>query len=169
MADAGEPGLAAFTVDVDKAMNKGKDGKKAPSDKYSEFFSAIKKSVYPNGILDEQTDLGWDNIEGEVMTEMLTAELAAGKMFTQIEHPVFRFADPDLIATVVFARMFVETINRNPHLFPGMTVMKRALNELLISWNRQGRKEQVAIAQAVTVSIADTEKNDTTAKNLFGR
>jgi hypothetical protein len=160
-------GLAAFgTTDMGKVAPK-KDSKKPQSNKYKEFLDAIHSTAFSDKNIDEQTGLQWDNIEGETMGVVLTEELFAGSMFTEINHPFFRFATLDEFRDQYFLKIFKETLERHPYLTPAITASKQKLNELMVSLERQGRQELVEMVRSFQVSMQDNEKSDPMMKAMM--
>ncbi len=166
------PPLAAFGVtSLDTAIGKKKD-QKPPRSKYEEFLGAIHEIAFSDKNVDMQTRLEWDNIEGEVMAEVLSADLMAGTMFTQIEDDLFAFSSPQEIIQEMFAaemgKQYVELINKRPYFLPSITVMKKKLNELVISLQGLGRQELIQMLQSFQVSMQENERNDAMMKGLRG-
>ena len=120
-----------------------------------------------------QTRLEWENIEGEVMAEVLAADLTSGTMFTQINDDLFSFISPEEYVENLFAKkvanQFSELINQRPNLFPPITVMKKKLNELVISLGGLGREELIRMLQSFQVSMQENERNDALQKALIRR
>ena len=126
--------------------------------KYAEFFGALKSSVKadPENI-DQQTGLEFENIEGEVMGDVLTSALMIGSMYNQITDNFFTFESPDAIMDKTFAKIIMDTVKKDPLIF---SILKRTLNFLMVSWKRQGRSEMVQVAQALSISLQESEKKD---------
>jgi hypothetical protein len=160
------PPLAAFgTTPLDKGIGK-KGETKAAKSKYEDFLGAIHDVAFSDKNVDMQTRLEWENIEGEVMAEVLAADLMSGTMFTQIEDDLFSFASPQELVEDLFTQKFVEIINQRPHLFPPITIMKKKLNELIISLAGLGREELIRMLQSFQVSMQENERNDALLKGL---
>jgi hypothetical protein len=138
--------------------------------KYKAFFDAIYHIVYPTTEqqVDQQTDLQWENIEGEVMLEILKADIISGVPFIEIKHPFFKFATRQECLDKMITDKFVEKLAEK-HLLPSMAVMKRKLNELLVSHKRAGRSELVQVMQAFNMSMAEHEHTDALRSRLGGR
>jgi len=163
------PPLAAFgTTPLDKGIGKKTDSKPTKS-KYEDFLGAIHAVAFSEKNVDMQTRLEWDNIEGEVMAEVLAADLMAGTMFIQIEDDLFTFPTVEEYAEDLFVKKYVELIGHNPHLFPPLTVMKRKVNELVISLYGAGREELIRMLQSFQVSMQENERNDSLQKALLRR
>ena len=167
------PPLAAFgTTPLDKGIGK-KTGEKQSKSKYEEFLGAIHSVAFSDKNVDMQTRLEWENIEGEVMAEVLAADLMSGTMFTQIEDDIFTFSSPQEIMDEMFARevskQFMEFINQRPYLIPSLIVLKKKLNELVISLSGLGREELIRMLQSFQVSMQENERNDAMMKGLMRR
>ena len=167
------PPLAAFgTTDLNKGIGKKGDQKPSKS-KYEDFLGAIHDIAFSDKNVDMQTRLEWDNIEGEVMAEVLSADLMTGTMFTHIDdHPYFFFKSPQEIMQEMFAteiaKQYVEFINRRPYMSPALTIMKKKLNELVVSLGGLGRQELIQMLQSFQVSMQENERNDAMMKGLRG-
>jgi hypothetical protein len=156
------PNLAGFegndSMELSPQNIKPRKAQKEALGKYAEFFGALKSSTLAETAdIDQQTGLEFENIEGEVMGEVLASALTSGSMYNQVTDPFFTFESPDFILNKIFADKFMEAITRNPHVF---LVLKRQLNSLMISFKRQGRQEMVQIAQALSISLSESEKKD---------
>ena len=156
------PNLAGFesgdSMELSPQNIRPKRPRKEELGKYGEFFSALKSSTLAaEKDIDQQTGLEFENIEGEVMGEVLASALTSGSMYDQINDSFFSFESPDHILNKIFAKTTVEAFRRNPHIFP---ILKRQLNTLMISFKRQGRQEMVQIAQALSISLSESEKKD---------
>ena len=166
---APSPAVPFGNVPLDKGIGK-KDGQKQQKSKYEDFLGAVHSIAFSEKDVDMQTRLEWDNIEGEVMAEVLTADLMTGTMFTQIEDDLFAFASPQEIMQEMFvdeiAKQFIEFINKRPYMFPALTVMKKKLNELVISLGGLGRQELIQMLQSFQVSMQENERNDAMMKAL---
>lgn len=129
--------------------------------KYKAFVDAIYHVAHPSTDqqIDQQTDLQWENIEGEVMLEVLKLDIISGVPFLEITHPFFRFATRQECLDKMFIDIFVEKLTEK-HLLPSMTTLKRSLNQLLVSHKRMGRAELIQMFQAFTVSMAEHEHTD---------
>ena len=169
MPEANPKNLAAFgTTPLGKLEEaKSKNQRPAVQSKYKDFLDAIHSTAFSDKNIDEQTGLEWDNIEGEVMGVVLAEELFSGSMFVDIDHPFFRFATVEEYRDAYFVRAFVETLNRHPYLIPAITVSKQKLNELMVSFKRQGRIELVEMLKAFQVSLQDSEKSDLLQKQMM--
>lgn len=168
-----DSGLAAMdpksfgVVPVNQALSKKPE--KAPDvSKFKELLGAIHDAAYPSGSPDEQTELQWDNIEGEVMGEVLAHAVVAGTPFDQIDHPFFKFATPHECLDKTFEQVLLDTVRNKKFIIPSISAMKENLNRLMISFNRQGRAEQVRMLQALSISLQEQERNDPT-KSFLGR
>ena len=167
------PPLAAFGVTpIDKGIAKKSDGKPLKS-KYEDFLGAIHDIAFSDKNVDMQTRVEWDNIVGEVMAELLAADMMSGTMFTHIDdHPYFYFATPQEILQKMFAeetaKQYVEFINKRPYMFPALSVTKKKLNELVISLGGLGRQELIQMLQSFQVSMQENERNDALMKGLRG-
>jgi hypothetical protein len=163
----GLAGLPFGSVDASKIGKKEGNIKPAPS-KYQEFMNAIHTAAFSNDALDEKTRLEWENIEGEVMAELISADMISGTAMIHIDDdPLFVFEDPETIIREWFIKQYVETINRNPYLIPSLTVVKQKLNELIISYQGRGRAELIQMLQSFQVSLQESEKNDALQKALL--
>lgn len=165
------PPLAAFGITpLEKGLVK-KGESRQPRSKYEDFLGAIHAIAFSEKNVDMQTRLEWDNIEGEVMAEVLAADLASATMFTQVEDDLFEFETPsdyvsDLFAKEI-AKQYVELINQRPHFVPSITVMKRKVNELVISLGGLGREELIRMLQSFQVSMQESERSDAMVKGLM--
>jgi hypothetical protein len=164
------PPLAAFgTTDLNKGIGK-KGGEQKQKSKYEDFLGAIHDVAFSDKNVDMQTRLEWDNIEGEVMAEVLAADLMTGTMFTKIEDDLWNFATPEEIMQEMFAteiaRQYIEFINKRPYLLPAISVMKKKLNELVVSLGGLGRQELIQMLQSFQVSMQENERNDALMKGL---
>jgi hypothetical protein len=144
------------SMELKTVQDKDRKPKKEPVGKYQEFFGALKGSTLADNV-DQQTGLEFENIEGEVMGVVLNAALTTGSMYDQINDTFFTFESPDFLLQKLFEQKFVDMVTRNPHIF---AVIKQSLNELMISFKRQGRMEMVQIAQALSISLQESEKKD---------
>jgi len=138
--------------------------------KYKAFVDAIYHVAHPttDQQIDQQTDLQWENIEGEVMLEVLKADIISGVPFLEITHPFFKFASRQECVDRMFVDKFVEKLIEK-HLLPSMATMKRSLNQLLVSHKRMGRAELIQMFQAFTVSMQEHEHTDALRSRLGGR
>jgi hypothetical protein len=147
-------------------------GQRQPDEnsKYKAFVDAIYHVAHPKDEqqIDQQTDLQWENIEGEVMLEVLKYDINNGVPFLEITHPFFRFGNLKECVDKMFIDLFVERLIEK-HLLPGPIIMKRKLNELLVSHKRAGRGELIQMFQAFTVSMAEHEHTDALRSRLGGR
>jgi hypothetical protein len=147
-------------------------GQKQPDEnsKYKAFVDAIYHVAHPKDDqqIDQQTRLEWENIEGECMLEVLKADIISGVPLLQIDHPFFRFATPQECLDKMFIDLFVEKATQK-YLLPSMAIMKRKLNELLVSHKGAGRAELIQMFQAFTVSMAEHEHTDALRSRLGGR
>jgi len=163
------PPLAAFgTTPLDKGIGKRGESKPQKS-KYEDFLGAIHAIAFSEKNVDMQTRLEWDNIEGEVMGEVLGADLMSGTMFIQIEDDLFTFATVEEYIEELFMKKFVELLNQHPYLIPSITVLKKKLNELVISLGGLGREELIRMLQSFQVSMQESERSDTLQKALLRR
>lgn len=138
--------------------------------KYKAFIDAIYHVAHPttDQQLDQQTRLEWENIEGEVMLEVLKADIISGVPFLEVTHPLFRFATRQESLDKMFIDVFVEKTMAK-HLLPSMAILKRKLNELLVSHKGIGRAELIQMFQAFTVSMQEHEHIDALRSRLGGR
>jgi hypothetical protein len=145
-----------------------------PSDegsKYKAFVDAIYHVAHPttDQQIDQQTRLEWENIEGEVMLEVLKADIISGVPFLEItDDPIFRFSTRQELIDDMFFDIFIEKLTQK-HLLPSMAILKRKLNELLVSHKGAGRAELIQMFQAFTVSMAEHEHTDALRSRLGGR
>lgn len=154
------PPLASFgTVDMSKVAAKAGD-RPAPPSKYKEFMDAIHGVAFSDKNIDEQTELEWTNIEGEVMGVVLTEDLLSGTMMIPVRNRMFKFKDPEAQIRLIFAKKFAETLTHHPMLIPSITIGKQKLNELMVSYMRHGRTELVEMVKAFQVQLQDTQSND---------
>jgi hypothetical protein len=143
--------------------------KKVPEDesnRYKALFNAMYKIFYPTKAeqVDQQTDLQWVNIEGEVMLEVLKMDIISGVPLAQLDDdPYFRYASPQECLDKVIADKFVEKMQER-YLLPSMTSLKRNLNLLLVSEGRKGRIELVQAFSALTFSMQEHEHNESLMK-----
>lgn len=152
--------LAGFgTTDLSKVAAKAGERAPPPS-KYKDFMDAIHGVAFSDKNIDEQTELEWTNIEGEVLGVVLTQDLLSGTMMNPIRNRMFRFKSPESQIQEIFLKKFVETINHHPNLIPSITVGKQKLNELMVSYMRHGRTELVEMVKAFQVQLQDTQSND---------
>jgi hypothetical protein len=138
--------------------------------KYKAFVDAIHQIAHPSTDqqIDQQTRLEWENIEGEVMLEVLKADIISGVPFLEINHPFFRFATRAELIDKMFVDIFVERATEK-HLLPSMAILKRKLNELLVSHKGVGRAELIQMFQAFNVSMAEHEHTDAMRSRMGGR
>jgi hypothetical protein len=139
-------------------------GLKPPDEgsKFKGLFDAIYAIVYPRADqqLDQQTRLEWENIEGEVMLEVLKGDILSGVPFLEItDDSIFRFSTRQELIDDMFLDIFIEKLTEK-HLLPSLAILKRKLNELLISHKGGGRTELVQIFQALTMSMQEHEHTD---------
>ena len=152
--------LAGFgTTDLSKVAAKAGD-RPAPPSKYKEFMDAIHGVAFSDKNIDEQTELEWTNIEGEVMGVVLTQDLISGTMMKPIRNRFFKFKSPEAQMREIFLKKFVETVNHHPNLIPSITTGKQKLNELMVSYQRHGRTELVEMVKAFQVQLQDTQRDD---------
>lgn len=123
-------------------------------------MDAIHGVAFSDKNIDEQTELEWENIEGECMAVVLTADLMTGTMMIPVRNRLFRFKSPEKQMSEIFAKKFVETLTHHQNLFPVITVGKQKLNELMVSYQRHGRTELVEMVKAFQVQLQDTQSND---------
>lgn len=136
--------------------------------KYKAFIDAIYHVAHPttDQQIDQQTRLEWENIEGEVMLEVLKADIISGVPFLEItNHPFFRFASRQECLDTMFIGIFVEKAMAK-HLLPSMAILKKKLNELMVSHKGAGRSELIAMFQAFTVSMQEHEHTDASRSRL---
>lgn len=151
------PPMAAFgTTNLQAVAAKAGEKPKEPS-KYKDFLDSIHSIAFSDKNIDMQTELEWDNIEGEVMGVVLTEDLLSGTMMVPVRNRMFRFKSPQKQLDQIFLHKFVETINRHPHLVPAVTFGKERLNNLMVSYLRHGRIELVEMVKAFQVQLQDTQ------------
>jgi hypothetical protein len=138
--------------------------------RYKAFVDAIHNIAHPSSDtqLDQQTRLEWENIEGEVMLEVLKADIISGVPFLEITHPFFRFASRQECLDKMFIDKFVEKLTEK-HLLPSMAILKRKLNELLVSHKGAGRAELIQMFSAFNVSMQEHEHMDALRSRYSGR
>lgn len=159
MASVNAP-LAGFGVtDIAKVAAKAGEKPQPPS-KYKEFMDAIHGVAFSDKNIDEQTELEWVNIEGEVMGVVLTEDLVSGTMFLPVRNRMFRFKSPEDQIQALFLKKFVETLKHHPQLVPAITTGKQKLNELMVSYLRHGRLELVEMVRAFQVQLQETQGSD---------
>lgn len=152
--------LAAFgTVALDKVKAKAAERPEPPS-KYKDFMDSVHGIAFDSKNIDQQTELEWDNIEGEVMGLVLTQDLLSGTMMVPIKNRMFRFKDPKKQMDEIFVSKFVEVIGKHPQLVPAITTGKQKLNELMVSYMRHGRAELVEMLRAFQVQLQDAQGTD---------
>lgn len=152
--------LAGFgTTDLSKVASKAGERGQPPS-KYKEFMDSIHNIAFSDKNIDEQTELEWENIEGEVMGSVLTQDLLSGTMLVPVRNRMFKFKNPEAQMNALFAKKFIETIKKNPQLVPAITTGKQKLNELMVSYLRHGRIELVEMVKAFQVQLQDTQRDD---------
>ncbi len=153
--------IAGFgTTAMEKVAAKAGE-KPAPPSKYKEFMDAIHGVAFSDKNIDEQTELEWTNIEGEVMGVVLTEDLISGTMFVPVRNRMFKFKSPENQIAELFAKKFIETLNqKHPQLMPSITTGKQKLNELMVSFMRHGRLELVEMVRAFQVQLQETQSND---------
>lgn len=158
MAGVNAP-LAGFgTTSLDKVAAKAAE-KPAPPSKYKEFLDAIHGVAFSDKNIDEQTELEWTNIEGEVMAEVLTMDLLSGTMMKPVKNRMFKFKSPQRQIDQIFLAKYVEVVNRHPQLVPSITTGKRKLNELMVSYLRHGRMELVEMVKAFQVQMNEQQSD----------
>lgn len=174
MTDIKSDGLAAMdpknfgVVRVDQALQ-GKSDKHAPDiSKFKELLGSIHDAAFPKGNVDDQTELAWENIEGEVMGEVLAHCLVSGTCFTQIDDDFFTFATPQECLMEIFTKEFLIEIKKKGFIIPSFSAMKENVNRLMISFMRKGRLEQAEMLKAFSISLAEQERTDPT-KSLLRR
>lgn len=149
--------LAGFgTTDMQKVAAKAGEKPQPPS-KYKDFMDAIHEIVFSDKNIDEQTELEWTNIEGEVMGCVLTEDLVSGTMLVPVRNRMFKFKDPQKQMQEIFLCKFAETIKHHKQLVPAITTGKQKLNELMVSYLRHGRIELVEMVKAFQVQLQDTQ------------
>ena len=122
--------LAGFgTTPINKIVPPSLKGQEGEG-RYKALFDAIYHIVYPTDKqqIDQQTRLEWENIVGEVMMEVLKADLLSGVPLLEITHPFFRFAAKQECIDRFLTDKFVEKL-KEKHLLPSMTILKRKINE----------------------------------------
>lgn len=148
--------FAAFgTTDIHKIQEKAGQ-RPAPPSKYKEFMDAIHSAAFSDKNIDEQTELMWDNIEGEVMGMILIEDIYSGTMFLPVKNRMFRFKSPRKQIDALFMNKFIETMYRNPQLFPSITTGKQKLNELMVSFQRKGRAELAEMVKAFQIQLQES-------------
>jgi hypothetical protein len=149
--------LAGFgTTDMQKVAAKA-GGRPSPPSKYKEFMDAIHSIAFSDKNIDEQTELQWENIEGEVMGSVLVQDIVSGTMLTPVRNRLFRFKSPQKQMDKIFLDKYIETLNKNPNLVPAVTTGKQKLNELMVSYLRHGRLELVEMLRAFQVQLQETQ------------
>ena len=148
-------------------------GQKQPDEggRYKAFVDAIYHIAHPTTEqqIDQQTRLEWENIEGEVILEVLKADIISGVPFLEItDDPIFRFSTRQELIDEMFIGAFVEKLTEK-HLLPSMTMLKKKLNELMVSHKGAGRGELIAMFQAFNVSMQEHEHMDAMRSRLGGR
>jgi hypothetical protein len=151
--------LAGFgTTDLSKVAAKAGERPTPPS-KYKEFMDAIHGVAFSDKNIDEQTELEWTNIEGEVLGVVLTEDLLSGTMMNPVRNRMFKFKSPEVQMREIFLKKFVETVSHHPNLIPAITTGKQKLNELMVSYMRHGRTELVEMVKAFQVQLQDTQSD----------
>jgi hypothetical protein len=164
---AGNP-LAALGTPVTSALQR-KEGPRTPDvSKYAELLKAIKDANFPEGNTDLETQLGWDNIEGEIMAHVLVQSCISGTGFIQIHHPIFKYATVQDCIDKAFVKKTVEQLKKFPYLMAAPSTMMENLNRLMISFNRQGRGELVQMLNAFSISMQEQERNDPMSRAMKG-
>jgi hypothetical protein len=154
------PPLAGFgTTDLSKVAAKAGERPPPPS-KYREFMDAIHSAAFSDKNIDEQTELEWTNIEGEVMGVVLTQDLLSGTMFVPVRNRMFRFKPLEKQIQETFVKEFVEVMQHHPQLIPAITTGKQKLNELMVSYLRHGRTELVEMVRAFQVQLQESASNE---------
>lgn len=158
-----KPGLAGFgETPVSAIMAPEKKSSPEDGNRYKAVFDAMYKILYPSGKqeIDQQTDLQWTNIEGEVMLEVLKMDIISGTPFNQInDDPYFRYATPEDCISKILSDKVVEKLSER-YLLPSMTSLKRNLNVLMVSEGRKGRAELVQAFSSLTLSMQEHEHMD---------
>jgi hypothetical protein len=159
-------GLAGLGMETPVQAIMPQSGKKPRDDeesnRYKAMFNSMYRIFYPSksSEIDQQTDLQWINIEGEVMMEILKLDIISGVPYTHIEgDPYFSFASPHDCMTKLLADIFVEKISER-YLLPSLTSLKKNLNTLLVSESRKGRTELVQAFTALNLSMQEHEHTD---------
>ena len=158
-------GLAGLGMETPVQAIMPQPEKKGPDDesnRYKAMFNSMYRIFFPSksSDIDQQTDLQWVNIEGEVMLEVLKMDIISGVPSTQIDgDPYFRFATPHECMTKLMADTFVEKLQEK-YLLPSMTSLKKNLNTLLVSESRKGRAELVQAFNALNLSMQEHEHTD---------
>jgi hypothetical protein len=153
------PQMASFgAVDMSKVAAKAADRPQAPS-KYRDFMDAIHSVSFSEKNIDQQTELEWINIEGEVLGVVLVDDLISGTMMKPVRNRLFRFKSPQKQLDELFVTKFIETVNRHPKLVPAITTGKQKLNELMVSYLRHGRIELVEMVRAFQIQLQDTQSD----------
>lgn len=158
----GETPVTALSAGAPKSQNPDDDNK------YKAFVNAIYNIVHPTQkeLINQQTDLEWENIVGEIKLEILKNDIVSGVPFSQVNgHPYIHFASPQDCLDALFIQKFVEKLS-DRHLLPSMTFAVKYLNELKVSYQRKGRAELIQMFQAFTLSMQEHEHNDSTGKRL---
>jgi hypothetical protein len=163
-------GLAAMdpkaygVVPTNQALGKKDTNKKLDVSKFRELLGAIHDSAFPGGNVDDQTELEWDHIEGEVIGEVLQLGVIAGTPLNQINHPFFHFATPEECINKTFEKSLIDSIKKRQMILASFCAAKENLNRLMISFQRKGRGEQVQMLQSLSLSLSEQERSDPMAK-----
>jgi hypothetical protein len=172
MADNQPPeysGLAAMdpsgygVVPTSTAIQKT-GGLKQEVTKFKDLLGALHDSAFPDGNIDDQTELEWDHIEGEVIGEVLQLGIIAGTSMQKIDHPFFNFASPEEAINKCFETSLIESIKKRKLILASFMAAKENLNRLMISYHRKGRIEQVQMLQSLSLSLSEQERSDPLSK-----
>jgi hypothetical protein len=128
--------------------------------KFKDLMGSIHDVAFSQGNVDDQTHLEWENLEGEVIGEVLQYSMLGGTQLTQIEDDFFNFASVDQCINAVFERSLIEAYKKRMYVLPSVAVMKENLNRLMISYQRQGRKELVEMLKSIGLSLSEQERTD---------
>jgi hypothetical protein len=158
MPSVNAPFAAFGTTDLGKVQQKAAE-RPAPPSKYKEFMDAIHGVAFSDKNIDEQTQLMWDNIEGECMGVVLTQDLISGIPFIPVRNRMFKFKDPQKQIKDLFIGKFIESLNTHPQLMPSITTGKQKLNELMVSFERHGRLELVEMVKAFQVQLQESNSD----------
>jgi hypothetical protein len=168
-----QSGLAAMdpknfgVVSTQQALST-REKPKVDVSKFKDLMSSIHSMAFSQGNVDDQTHLEWENLEGEVIGEVLQYSMLGGTQLLQIEDDLFNFATVDQCINAVFEKSLVEAYKKRLYVLPSVAVMKENLNRLMISYQRQGRKELVEMLKGIGLSLSEQERTDPTQnKKLF--
>jgi hypothetical protein len=159
------PDIAAFTTPMGiVAKAHGTDKREPVPGKYKEFLDAIHHVLFSGENIDMETEIQWDNLVGQVMGVILTEDFLSGTMFVPIRNRMFRFKSIDQQLEEVFVKKFTEELKHHPMLIPAVTAGRQKINELMVSFQRAGRTEQVEMVRSFQVQMQDSSKTDDALK-----